>query len=129
MNTHKEKVKEKCDVCQRYYMNVKTHKRRNHTNPVRVPCEVCGKQVIKETLKSHHKNFHSDQKFTCSICQKEFKLRITYTVHMKMHLGIKSPCYFCPFGATDPANRVKHMRASHAEEFENYLANKGKTPD
>lgn len=62
------------------------------------------------------------QKFTCDICPKDFNLLVTYKVHMNKHKGIKSKCFYCPFEASDSANRVKHMRAKHPKEFEERLA-------
>lgn len=111
-------VKQLCTICNKMIVGLRNHIKYMHQPKEYVQCEICGTNVQKgKFVNQHYKLHHSGQKFPCTICGKEFKMKHCFRVHMETHLGIKYKCYFCPFQSTSSANRCKHMNQKHPAEF------------
>lgn len=106
-----------CDICQMFYSDVPSHKKKSHkTEPdVMEECPVCQKMVTR--LKRHTKRNHTGEKYPCLICGREFKTTASLAMHMAIHMGVRFPCFFCTetYGAS--SNRLKHMQRKHTDEY------------
>lgn len=124
LRSHQESKSEQCDICGKYFFNVRWHKKRVHEESELVTCELCGKVNKKYMVHDHMKLYHSGLVWKCEICDKEFKLKKTMQDHMNIHLGIRFDCHFCPYSATSSGNLVKHMNQVHPKEYAQYRANR-----
>lgn len=116
---HETRTKVECPLCHKFVMDMYQHKYFEHRPKFYGPCEHCGKEFEKgRRMNAHVREHHMGRKYTCTICDKDFKLRPTYTAHMDTHTGKKYPCRYCPFESTSTANRVKHYRHKHLKEWE-----------
>ena len=109
----------------------KTFKRKcllnSHINKVHVisTCRLCDKQV--KSLEKHFKHIHSDKKYQCDKCAKEFAIIAKLEEHEKVeHQGLR---YFCRYSDCktreqeyrDSGNRSAHERKRHGEVFKSHL--------
>lgn len=124
LKSHKEVKTEQCDICEKFFFNVKAHKKRLHAEVELVDCSVCEKPIRKHMMANHLRLFHSGQQWKCEVCGKEFKLRKTLKDHMNMHMGVKINCYFCPVQATNSGNLIKHLNQVHPAEYAEFKANR-----
>lgn len=114
-----------CDICNKFFACVKSHKEKVHVEQVPVvECSVCKKMVKAHYLKRHMELNHSapDPKLKCTICDRQFKGTTSLKCHMAIHQGIRFQCYFCSETYGAKSNRSKHLLKKHPEEWAKYKA-------
>lgn len=118
MKRHELKLSEQCDICLKYFLNMKSHKLKVHTTKEMVECNECGKKVSPTYLKTHIRSYHGERKeIPCEICGKIFKNTKNYKVHMGLHYGVKYNCRFCPMEFNILGNRTKHEKGKHFKGY------------
>lgn len=126
IQTHTERPKVKCDECGKFYRNelqVKRHKKRTHASVDQVfECKECGVQAKNSYALAAHINLNhktDPQKHQCEVCSKGFKRLKTLKEHMASHTGEKLyKCSFCDQQFNSSANKYKHQKNRHPEEYE-----------
>ena len=72
-----------CQICKKSFENqwlCEVHVESVHGKE---NCRICFKPLSKKSLKEHIQSVHSDIKFKCDICQKEFSLERNLKKHRK----------------------------------------------
>ncbi|CRK86715.1 CLUMA_CG000548, isoform A [Clunio marinus] len=100
MNTHKKNkpcINVNCSICGKTFKTeegLKNHISRPH-RPHRLPCEVCGKMLRNDSLKTHMSAVHFDIKpYQCDICAKKFCKR-ALIAHMNTHKEHRTKDHHC----------------------------------
>ncbi|KAG7236009.1 hypothetical protein INR49_001407 [Caranx melampygus] len=91
-------------------------------------CSVCNKNFrIKSILTRHMKTHTGEKPYSCSVCGKSFIQRSYLQTHMNSHSGQKPyTCNFCGRGFTQVGNMNAHMRI-HTGEKPHSCADCGKS--
>lgn len=121
---HEDKQSVLCELCNKFFFNIRQHRQRVHQDNVKTPCGYCGKMYTKYNMGAHVKQFHLNPMLKCPYCPREFHQRLTYQNHLNVHLGIKFKCHFCPVESADSGNMYKHMNQNHPVEYAAYKAQK-----
>ncbi|XP_019954265.1 zinc finger protein ZFP2-like [Paralichthys olivaceus] len=81
-------------------------------------CSVCNKNFrIKSILTRHMKTHTGEKPYSCSVCGKSFIQRSYLHTHMNSHSGQKPhTCSFCGRGFTQVGNMNAHMRIHTGEK-------------
>ena len=100
----------KCKMVFQYRYQLEEHKLQ-HSNRCLYPCERgCGKSYPCKRSMLQHMQVHSDEKFTCSECAKEFKTKGYLRQHMQAAHSGGFVCR-CGFIAKNPVGRQKHQNS------------------
>uniref|UniRef100_A0A8C2ZK15 C2H2-type domain-containing protein n=1 Tax=Cyclopterus lumpus TaxID=8103 RepID=A0A8C2ZK15_CYCLU len=81
-------------------------------------CSVCNKNFrIKSILTRHMKTHTGEKPYSCSVCGKSFIQRSYLHTHMNSHSGQKPhTCSFCGRGFTQVGNMNAHIRIHTGEK-------------
>lgn len=125
---HTPQVRVKCEECGKFFQNereMKRHQKRAHADQADnqvFQCTICGAQSKNSQALNSHINFNhkmDPQRYQCEVCPKGFKRRQTLVEHMAGHTGEKLyVCSFCDHKFNSSANRYKHQKNRHPEEYE-----------
>ncbi|CRK86716.1 CLUMA_CG000549, isoform A [Clunio marinus] len=117
LNVHKKSKHHTCSLCRRTFRtkeSLKTH----ISNPCRLPCEVCGKMIRKNSLKAHLNRVHlKSRPYRCDICGK--KCCSTHLSHLvTTHSGLEHrtkdyQCDICNKVFFDKDGIKMHMTQCH----------------
>ncbi|GAB0089585.1 hypothetical protein DMENIID0001_041550 [Sergentomyia squamirostris] len=112
----------KCPQCPKSYLQqhaVNRHLRISHSDLNTGICDVCGKIFKDKTRLWHHKSIHTgEKKFKCDQpgCDRAYRLKSSYDLHMRIHAGIKPyPCEYCGKAFYDTNTRRVHYRQHTGE--------------
>ena len=139
----KKKTKEmrkQCKDCGKFVLRLKAHFRDVHLG-IKVPCDVCGKQIIEshlwkhmrihktteikcdecnyvtinnERLQLHIKNMHKPKEFACDICGSQYGTKICLRNHMNtVHNSKSIKCLHCDFQTTNSKSMNRHVIDRH----------------
>ncbi|XP_069685329.1 uncharacterized protein [Periplaneta americana] len=73
---------------------------------------VCRKKAFNDHFIAHSVDNAEDNKFTCLICQKAFKVKFSLMRHMLIHSAVKPyKCSKCNRTFSDTSNLIKHERS------------------
>ena len=122
MLTHERTKAEPCPICEKKYYNLKRHMNKVHKERKKLTCHLCGAQVL--SMHSHMKYKHTESdELPCEYCGKTFTMKRTLLRHMRIHLGIKEQCPFCPFQSSH-GNLMTHIKGQHPDRYENFKKEK-----
>ncbi|CRK95900.1 CLUMA_CG009346, isoform A [Clunio marinus] len=84
-----------CSLCRRCFKTEKSLK--NHKlRPCRLPCEVCGKILLKENLKHHINRVHYNIKpYQCDICGLKTSRKTHLANHVNTHNDFRTKKFHC----------------------------------
>lgn len=102
-------VEFKCKTCPKVFPN--RSRLRNHfmVSHIRVPCQICKKEISVYRLDSHIKDSHSNVTYECDLCDKNYYRKSTLGRHMRIkHLNGNHPCDSCSMKFTVLAALRKH---------------------
>jgi len=122
---NKEYIKNKekkmvCDICAEsfaFQSGLDAHKKRQHFETEKVPCETCGKIVKKSNMEAHIKEVHATPRFTCSWCGKGFYYQSFLNEHQRIHTGdFKSAvCDLCGSNYKNVKILRRHVKYAHQD--------------
>lgn len=133
-----------CDICGKWVKNsnkLRAHKYTHDQNPQQ--CPHCDKiKSNKKTLRSHIALTHSTPKYRCTFCEKAFArpkslkvfilkwlrkvniwmLIVGFIFYFKEHIATHTGeslynCLYCTRQFKNDANKYKHMREQHLEQW------------
>lgn len=72
-----------------------------------VPCELCGHKVTLTNMSAHYKGIHNvkEEDFKCLYCEKNFKQRPFWMIHMEEFHGHKLETFYDKLGLLNASNR------------------------
>lgn len=95
---HEKTVEHTCNICGRGFSlkcNLNDHMR-IHTGERKYVCEICGSAFVQWASLFYHKYSHSENRLSCSYCDKTFKNPNHLRSHINVHTGkIKYICEVC----------------------------------
>lgn len=113
-----------CKLCSRIFINktkLNAHTKLKHlpkTDPI--PCTLCDVKLTSAYHLKQHMEAHKRKTaiYTCDYCRKQFKLKGTMAVHMKvhadlyiqMHSGLPYKCNYCQLTFTRNSGKTIHER-------------------
>jgi len=122
---NKEYIKNKekkmvCDICAEsfaFQSGLDAHKKRQHFETEKVPCDTCGKIVKKSNMEAHIKEVHATPRFTCSWCGKGFYYQSFLNEHQRIHTGdFKSAvCDLCGSNYKNVKILRRHVKYAHQD--------------
>ncbi|KAG4068578.1 hypothetical protein HA402_004919 [Bradysia odoriphaga] len=120
VKTHTDGERFKCDECGsmlKSQSSLINHKKM-HTD-VEQACDICFKvKPNASALKNHMRNVHSEAKHKCTYCDKAFRRSMSLKEHVATHTGeVLYTCSFCSTTFKSSANKFKHYRQVHFEEW------------
>lgn len=86
----------------------------------KVLCGICGKSLVRSSLKTHIKLVHREQNevFECDLCTYKCKFKAKLTRHMRIsHLKIDVRCKHCLLGLKNYSALVTHYRKDHPDIY------------
>lgn len=120
LKRHEDQQSEKCDICGKYYFNLKFHKSNTHSAKAKEVCSICGKEVSH--LRRHMiRHQGTGKRFKCEFCEKRFHSTQDMRRHMNTHTGQRVKCLFCDHEATHMDNSRSHMKKKHPTEYQEML--------
>lgn len=119
-NHHTNNVRSICKICLKTFINstiLAQHTKRIHSSEtrIRLPCQFsgCDKTYLnKPSINLHVKMEHTDnpERFTCTLCGKEFKQNANLCKHIVVHTKEKSyKCSICVKSFGEKAHLKKHQ--------------------
>ncbi|XP_037031596.1 transcription factor grauzone-like [Bradysia coprophila] len=120
VKTHTDGERFKCDECGSMLKSQSSlikHKKM-HTD-VEQTCDICFKvKPNASALRNHVRNVHSEAKHKCTYCDKAFRRSMSLKEHVATHTGeVLYTCSFCSTTFKSSANKFKHYRQVHFEEW------------
>ena len=108
-----------CDERFKSKVYIRNHMNRKH---LKVACQHCGKEFSKALIRYHILQQHTaqaDMEYQCGLCQKGFWDKKKYEDHMNTHTGERPhKCDYCANTFANGANKFKHIRESHQDEYQ-----------
>ena len=112
-----------CNICGRTLKSraaLKFHRKIYHQDDKmeKVPCHICGVNIVKKSLDAHIINQHNQQEksMSCFDCNKKFCSQIYLTNHMKhVHGEKKYMCSQCDYKSSQKYNLKAHQ-VIHSDE-------------
>lgn len=100
------------------------HIQRSHRK--HIACDQCDKMFgYPKDLNKHIENIHSDRKYFCDQCSKEYTNRIVFESHLKTHdIGYVKPsfiCKVCEKSFTTKYSLASHLKSVHLGLNKEYL--------
>ncbi|XP_058464343.1 transcription factor grauzone-like [Malaya genurostris] len=156
INSHQNPKRFYCEICQKYYNSkeyLALHRLKKHskTEDNSFRCDKCGKNfpqqgLLNAHLKAHiqtkctvcnltlannslkmHMLRHTDMKYICDTCGKEFRSKITLELHVKRHMGIdpvdRLQCHICSRWMLCKRNLQIHMETVHCDKNRQFSCN------
>lgn len=126
-----------CPICGRniksaqMLSHLKIHGMEPDENMAKFQCDMCSARYLGEKqLKAHKKAKHCETSrpltlFTCTICAKQFKNKITMQRHMECHSVVNSyVCEICKKGFKAKQGLTQHVRVSHFKQKKRYTSSR-----
>eukprot|EP01083_Nonionella_stella_P170392 579778_1 len=117
------KVDFKCNNCNASFGSkddLSQHGTEMHTAERLYSCSQCKDTFNKQaTLQQHVQTIHNNQskKFKCSICDKEFKHKGNWRMHLRVHSGERPyPCDVCKKAFKQQSTLIEHKRIHTGEK-------------
>ncbi|XP_066254722.1 zinc finger protein 658B-like isoform X33 [Euwallacea similis] len=110
---------QQCPVCNEFCWNLKMHMRMNHSEEDKTwTCEICEKEFkIKHSYNLHMKIHYDMKNFTCEICGKRFLTRHHLKVHTRTHTGEKPhECEVCGVRFAYRGTLIEHFTIHSGEK-------------
>ena len=112
------KLKHQCALCGKVLRSADTLRRHekhfHYERKEKVLCEHCDRTFFPICLKRHIASNHSNIKYPCEICGKQFGIQQNLKSHvMKMHEGQRFECDQCDYKSGDKAGLQVHISAKH----------------
>ena len=115
-----------CKKCKKQFntpSSLKKHEYIHLDKPFK--CSLCDKRYpFKSQLSSHEITHTNQQDYKCNItrCNKTFKRKNEYDMHMRVHDGIEHKCnhHGCTYSNYDERNLVAHQKV-HKPEIKRYI--------
>ena len=106
---HLHEKKQTCPVCDKVFMNLKSHMQIHSVTEKKLKCNLCNYATERsQSLKIHIESVHEGvKKFSCEVCLLKFSRRITLENHaISVHgNGEKNwKCKSCGFGGSEKQN-------------------------
>ena len=119
--TKSKNVKLSCTVCKEKLDNVKDLNNHMHSvhSDYRYSCKVCGKQYENYNAKYKHEQTHFKERFVCQYCDKGFIYLYMLKEHVKTHTGKGLiPCTWpkCTKTFVSTKNMYQHLLSHKGEE-------------
>ena len=106
-----------CDVCGKEIMAdwIKQHMKTHDPGRPKEVCDICGKEFTSKYGLRTHREIHSTEKRekTCEVCGMEV---IDLKGHMRTHTGRTHKCTYCGKAFTQLNFRLQHERQNHTGE-------------
>ena len=119
LKTH-EKIKERCDICDKMVINTNEHKKKvHHEVDMSYQCEFCDYTTNHEGIFQNHVNsVHlKERNYPCQECGKKLATAQSFKYHMETsHPSIDSPmlsCQTCGFETRAKQSLSYHIKAMH----------------
>jgi uncharacterized Zn-finger protein len=118
---HSEVKSHQCPICQKSFKTASTLTQHIDTHgETSYHCPECNLRLnSKRTLKQHMLKHSDVVRFTCEVCQAQFKRVKAYKEHLiSQHTDIKAyECQWCKKTFANGANFRKHQKDSHPKEL------------
>uniref|UniRef100_UPI0037E9A053 oocyte zinc finger protein XlCOF6.1-like n=1 Tax=Semicossyphus pulcher TaxID=241346 RepID=UPI0037E9A053 len=104
--------------CAGFHLSRKPQLAAGETSERPYTCSVCNKTFRIKSILTRHMKMHSGEKpYSCSVCGKSFIQRSYLQTHMNSHTGQKPyTCRFCGRGFTQVGNMNAHIRIHTGEK-------------
>lgn len=104
-----------CNVNKNTRSDLRTHIKHSHEAIGNYPCDVCGLEFKRKTIRDDHLLTHSNvYNFPCGLCDKKFKNRAALKKHKKcVHERIKLQCDYCSRAYNTPYKLNDHIESVH----------------
>ena len=119
MKLHDEPSKRKkfkCDLCnfETFYSYCFKEHKWTHTGEGQAACEVCGKIIRKQYMKTHIRIHTGEKPEMCEFCGKAFSARKYLVKHRRTHTGERPyHCKICEKNFTQRGTLTAHLRRHH----------------
>ncbi|XP_071567340.1 uncharacterized protein [Temnothorax nylanderi] len=103
----------KCDICsfETFYSYCHKEHMWTHTGESQVACEVCGKLIRRQYMKTHIRIHTGEKPEICEFCGKAFSARVYLIKHRRTHTGEKPySCKICNKRFTQRGTLSAHLR-------------------
>eukprot|EP00094_Tigriopus_californicus_P007796 TCALIF_07508-PA protein Name:"Similar to Zfp26 Zinc finger protein 26 (Mus musculus)" AED:0.37 eAED:0.37 QI:0/0/0/0.37/1/1/8/0/1106 len=122
---HKEKDQFMCPVCKMGAIlgkeDLKVHLYKEHGIGEMFRCEECDFECLVKSQYISHVSLHSfkDDKLKCIKCEKEFKSRNGFKLHLKQHFQEKLfQCSYCSeFTCAQKLSLIRHLATKHKKDL------------
>lgn len=117
MRTHLDPVarkKFKCELCdfETFYSYCHKEHRGTHTGEGRIECQICGKRIRRQYMKTHVRMHSGEKPEICEFCGKRFSSRKYLTKHRRTHTGERPyRCFMCDSSFTQRSSLTKHLKS------------------
>lgn len=119
---NKDRKRDKCEICNKFFLDLKAHNKRNHLNEGVFTCAICGLTFNNRLkLSVHHWRKHPPPgKFKCKECGKDCSNSLKLKEHMQAaHIGgFLYSCEWCDYRGNHKKNIQTHWKKYHNDLYE-----------
>ena len=99
-----------CDCCFSRKVHLECHIRSSHTGERPFKCKTCNSSFAYPHIYARHLKIHSDVKYSCDICGKQFNSRDNRNAHSFVHSEKKRyECFECGLGVMQKSVLQTHI--------------------
>lgn len=117
-NRPETRKKFKCEICsfETFYSYCYKEHTWTHTGESQVACEICGKLIRRQYMKTHIRMHTGEKPEICEFCGKAFSARTYLIKHRRTHTGEKPyKCKICDKRFTQRGTLSAHLRRHENE--------------